>query len=231
MLHDRIYIGVYERRGRTNPDFCPAIIPQDLFDAVQQQLRRNVKSAPSGRVYLFTGLLVCAECGHRLTACHNKTNYYRCGNHTSRGRCTHNNTIREDAVEQWLLLHLEDELEKYRLEWEAASAVRREQQAAAKDRAAIRRKLARLKELYVNEIIDIEDYRRDYELYTAQLKEQSDDDPEPRPNFEAAQQLLSAGFLRTYSNLSPEGKRSLWCSVLRAIHVNNDREITRIAFA
>ncbi len=66
ILHDRLYTGYYDRNGRTNESFCPAIISQELFDAVQKLLSNNAKSNPTGRVYLFTSILVCAECGHKL---------------------------------------------------------------------------------------------------------------------------------------------------------------------
>ena len=65
-------------------------------------------------------------------------------------------------MEAWLFSFLGDELEKQRLEWDIKEAKRK--QAATIDRAAIRRKLSRLKELYVNEMIDMDEYRRDYEL-------------------------------------------------------------------
>ena len=68
----------------------------------------------------------------------------------NRGLYTHNKAIREDAVEAWFFAHLGKELEKYRLEWEAKVA-QCKRTSASIDRAAIRRKLSRLKDLYVNE--------------------------------------------------------------------------------
>ncbi len=54
--------------------------------------------------------------------------------------------------------------EKQRLDWDIKSA-RRRQAAASIDRASIHRKLSRLKELYVNEMIDLEEYRRGLAVY------------------------------------------------------------------
>lgn len=65
MLHEKLYTGRYERQGRTNDDFCPAIIAQELFDPVQKLTAGNVKATPTGRKYLFSSLLICAKCGHR----------------------------------------------------------------------------------------------------------------------------------------------------------------------
>ena len=98
------------------------------------------------------------------------------------------------------------------------------------DRAAIKRKLSRLKELYVNEVIDLEDYRRDYDLYTAQLADRPAPQQEPRPNFEAVERVLSNDYRETYDSLSRPEKRSLRHSIIREIHINRELEITRVIF-
>ena len=230
MLHEKMYTGRYERRGREKDDFCPAIISQELFDAVQALTANNVKATPAGRKYLFSSLLICAECGHRLSSFYNThTVYYRCNHYSARALCTHSKLIREDVIEKWLFDNLGQELEKYRLEWEVKETQRRRSESGT-DRAAIRRKLARLKELYVNEIIDIEDYRRDYERYTAQLAEQPGPLVEARPNFEAVEALLAQGFREIYDGLGREEQRTLWHSAVKEIHINNSNEIVRIVF-
>ena len=66
MLKEKLYTGVYDRGGRFNDHFCPAIISKQQFDRVQALLERNARSVPSGKVYIFTSILTCAECGHKL---------------------------------------------------------------------------------------------------------------------------------------------------------------------
>ena len=198
-LCQTLYIGHYESNGRVNPNFCPPIVPRDLYDDVQKLLSNNTKENP-------------------------------CPQHYSRRTCGHKKQIRETAVEEWLFTFLGDELEKQRLEWEVKEA-RRKQAAASVDRAAIRRKLSRLKELYVNEMIDLEEYRRDYELYTTQLAERTAPSAaEERPNFEAIEAILETGFRKIYDGLEREEKRTLWRSVIKEIHVDKERQITRISF-
>lgn len=230
-LCQTLYIGHYESNGRVNPNFCPPIVPRDLYDDVQKLLSNNTKANPTGRVFLFTSLLICAECGHRLAGLQTGYGpYYRCPQHYSRRTCGHKKQIRETAVEEWLFTFLGDELEKQRLEWEVKEA-RRKQAAASVDRAAIRRKLSRLKELYVNEMIDLEEYRRDYELYTTQLAERTAPSAEEeRPNFEAIEAILETGFRKIYDVLEREEKRTLWRSVIKEIRVDKERQITGISF-
>lgn len=230
-LCQTLYIGHYESNGRVNPNFCPPIVPRDLYDDVQKLLSNNTKANPTGRVFLFTSLLICAECGHRLAGIHTGYGaYYRCRTYTERKTCPHKKHIKEEAVEEWLFSFLGSELEKQRLEWEVKET-QRKQAAASLDRAAIRRKLSRLKELYVNEIIDLEEYRRDYELYTAQLAERTAPAAEEeRPNFEAVEAILASGFRKIYDGLEREEKRTLWRSVIKEIRVDKERQITGIAF-
>lgn len=233
MLHEKLYTGVYERNGRINENFCPAIVPQELFDDVQRLSANNAKSTPTGRVYIFTSLLVCDECNHnlagRVAGKHSSLIYYRCNQHFQRGRCSNKKEVREDLVEAWLFENLGTELEKYRLEWEVKET-QKKKAASTVDRAAIRRKLSRLKELYVNDLIDIEEYKRDFDLYNAMLAEKPAPADDQRPDFEAIEALLAQDFRQIYDSLDREEKRTLWRSVIKEIRIDNDQHITGISF-
>ena len=98
------------------------------------------------------------------------------------------------------------------------------------DRVSIRRKLSRLKELYVNEVIDLDEYRRDYEKYTSQLNEPTDAVDERRPNFDAIKAVLSKNFRDSYNRLDRAEKRSLWHSIIKEIRIDKERQITSIVF-
>lgn len=233
MLSEKLYTGVYDRRGRFNDHFCPAIITKEQFDRVQQLIKRNARSTPSGRVYIFTSILKCAECNHNLVGrIANKqvgVYYYRCNQHFQRGRCNHKKETREDYVESWLFEHLDEELERCRLEWELESA-RKKRTAASSDKAVLKRKLTKLKELYVNELIDIDEYKKDYEIYTAALNNIQEVVPEAPPDFSAVRKILDSDFRNIYNNLSREEKRTLWRSVISEIRVDSDNNITGINF-
>lgn len=230
MLKEKLYTGIYDRGGRYNANFCPAIISREQFDRVQQLLKRNVRTTPAGRTYIFTSILTCAECGHKLVGYVSRgLYYYRCSQHFQRGRCVHNHSVREDAVEAWLFEHLEEELERCKLEWEVQAAEKK-RSINAKDKATLKRKLTKLKELYVNELIDIEEYKKDYEIYTAALNQIPDAGQDPPPNFEAVEQLLQTDFKSLYDTLTREEKRTLWRSVIKEIRIDNDQNITGISF-
>lgn len=231
MLIEELYTGVYNRSNRYNANFCPAIIDRDQFDRVQALLKKNVHTAPSGRTYIFTSILTCDECGHKLNGCLSQgIYYYRCGQHLLRGRCTHNHSIREDYVERWLFDHLGEEFDRVKLDWEIQAA-KRKRSSSSKDKAVLKRKLNKLKELYVNDLIDIEEYRKDYEIYTSALEQMPNDkEMEQPPNFKVIERLLQSDFKNLYNTLTREEKRTLWRSAIKEIRIDNDYNITGIIF-
>lgn len=194
-------------------------------------MKKNVHTAPSGRIYIFTSILTCDECGHKLNGCLSQgIYYYRCGQRLLRGRCTHNHSIREDYVERWLFDHLGEEFDRVKLDWEIQAA-KRKRSSSSKDKAVLKRKLNKLKELYVNDLIDIEEYRKDYEIYTSALEQMPNDkEMEQPPNFKAVERLLQSDFKNLYNTLTREEKRTLWRSAIKEIRIDNDYNITGIIF-
>ena len=232
MLSEPLYTGIYDRGGRKNENFCPAIISREQFDKVQSLLKRNSRSAPSGRVYIFTSILKCSECNHNMVgrvAGRNRAYYYRCNQHFQRGRCSHKAEAREDVIEKWLFDNLESELNRVRLEWEIKAAEKKKA-VLRTDKAALKRKLTKLKELYVNELIDIEEYKKDYEIYTAALRQLPEPTSEAPPDFEAVEKLLQSDFKNIYESLTREEKRTLWRSVISEIRIDSENNITGISF-
>lgn len=234
MLTEKLYIGIYDRGGRYNANFCPPIIQQAQFDHVQELLKRNARFAPSGRIYIFTSILKCAECNHNLVghiaAPKSSIYYYRCNQHFQRGKCNHKNEVREDFVEKWLFEHLDEELERCQLEWEIEVA-KKKRSATHTEKAALKRKLTKLKELYINDLIDIDDYKKDYEIYTTALNNIPESTIETPPDFSAVRKLLDNDFKAIYETLNREEKRTLWRSVISEITVDSNNNITRIFFA
>lgn len=230
MLMEELYTGVYNRGGRYNPQFCPAIIQRDQFDHVQLLLKKNARHAPSGRVYIFTSILTCEECRHSLNGCYSQgIIYYRCNQHMQRGKCIHNRSVREDRVERWLFEHLSEEIERCKLEWQVLTS-KRKRNSSAKDKAALKSKLTKLKELYVNDLIDIDEYKKDYAIYTAALNQIPDEQQEECPDFKAIEHLLESDFKEIYNALTREEKRSLWRSIIKEIRIDNDLNVTGISF-
>lgn len=230
MLSEKLYTGVYDRNGRYNDQFCPPIISNEQFDRVQSLLKRNARSSPSGRVYIFTSVVKCAECDHNLVGLQTKgIFYYRCNQHFQRGRCPHKKQVREDYIEKWLFTHLSEELERCKLDWEVKAA-KKKRSLSSTDKAAIKHKLKKLKELYVNDLIDIEEYKKDYQVYQAALNQLPEPAEEKPPDFSAVEALLQNNFRQIYETLTREEKRTLWRSAIKEIRIDSENNITGISF-
>lgn len=90
-------------------DAHEAIIPRELWERVQQK-RAGIRKRQTnkGEHNMFSGLLVCADCGHNLHYHFNSRNpditYFSCPNTKSeRGTCTGTHYIRVDFLEQVVL--------------------------------------------------------------------------------------------------------------------------------
>lgn len=216
MLHNTLYKGVF----RGIDGFCEPLIDPALFDRLDAI--KNARATPTGRVYIFSGLMVCAGCGSHMTGRHstNKTGqeyiYYRCNRYSNFKDCVNSKLANEAAVEEWLLEHIEDEIKAYLITVQAKAKERKKPQT---DRAVVKRKLARLKELYVNDLIDMRTYKEDYERYTAMLAEYAEP-VEHEANPQTLRDFLDSGFQTAYEKLDREKRRALWRSIIKEIQVD-----------
>jgi site-specific DNA recombinase len=135
------------------------IVPEDLWTAVQGRIAQ-LNSKPgaarlggmnrtlSSRSYLFSGLLICAECESRLVIIsgRGKRGYvrYGCPSHRYRGVCNNAVTIRQDRLEEQLLAALEERLANPRM---IEHIIVRFQEELQKRVALLRRKTSRMEEL------------------------------------------------------------------------------------
>lgn len=100
----------------TIPNNHPAIVPQELFDRVQQQLKeRKRHTSPHGMasVFLLSGLLKCSHCGQSMHGdTYNGCHHYTCSSYKNRpGSCERYN-VRQEHVLPQLLAVLKDKLFK-----------------------------------------------------------------------------------------------------------------------
>jgi len=227
MLTNRIYIGEYH--GIKN--FCEPLVSEELFDYVQTVIKdRNIKSTPSKYTFIFSGLLVCAECGCHMSGNAQMRTYadevrhyyvcYRCNRHFSNGICPHNRSMGELKMESFLLDNIVPEIERYTCSF---ATEQKKKKSPKINKAAIRHKLDRLKELYINDLIDLDTYKKDY----AELNEKlmAVETPEPKKDFTPFKRFLRKDFKEMYATLDNEGKRILWRSVIKQINVDKDNNI------
>ena len=110
LLKNRKYIGEYSYRNIVTPGGIPAIVPQDLFDRVQQRLAVNRKAPARHKAeddYLLTTKLFCGTCGAMMvgesgtsSSKGRKYHYYRCVNTKKHRACdAKHKTVRKLPLE------------------------------------------------------------------------------------------------------------------------------------
>ena len=108
ILHNRRYIGEFRYRDVVVPDGIPAIVPQDLFDRVQEKLAKNKKAPARHKAdddYLLTTKLFCGCCGAYLcgesgTSRTGKVHhYYKCVSVKKKRTECHKKPVRKEWIE------------------------------------------------------------------------------------------------------------------------------------
>lgn len=205
ILTDRAYIG--EAHGKK--DFLEPIVDRDLFDDVQRLLSMNVKKSVK-YTYLFSGLMVCPLCGRKMTAStyNHKYQRYTCRYFRTK-QCGYNHVVYERQVERHLIESYRDDLEKRYLSLKSVKKTDNSQKIKA-----ITHKMDRLKDLYINDLIDLDEYKRDLETYRNELR---DLEKPAETNVEQIEELLKLNVYEIYWTLDREQKRRLWRSVVKSI--------------
>lgn len=231
ILKNRKYIGEF----RGNPNYCPPLVPRELFFDCQRKLSMNVKTSAKYQ-YIFSGLFVCAECGRRFGALKVKHTLksgithspaYRCMRHYGgyTKDCPNSKIVYEKTMEKYLLENIAELATAFKIEYRERQKDSRE---AQKNVDTLNRKLERLKELYLNELIDISEYKKRREEYLEQISAlKAPAHAEPR-DFSELDKLSGIDLKTVYGTLNNAEKRYLWRSVIKEIRVTKDRQISII---
>lgn len=225
MLNNQAYSGKYF--GADN--MAPPYITQVEFEKIQSMRRRVVRKSAKNRVFLFSGLAICGECGRRMgtrRATSSSYQYYTCpAPYLQTRACSNRVCMNEKTIEAYILDALEGKMAEAKFQWEKDCAKRRTTNYK-QEIAAVKGKIKRLKDLYINELISLEEYKADHSIFAARLDELIEKDKlvEP-PDFSTLETLVSQEWIERYRELSKEDKREIWRSAVREIRVYPDRRI------
>lgn len=221
-LTRRAYLGEY----RDNPSYFPPLIDKVQFDRVQEIVdKKNVKRPRVNRVYIFGGLMICGCCGRRMggVAATYKTGKkwqgYRCLRKSS-GLCDISGAIGERTIEEYLLLNVKPLLDQYIAEYE----VKQKKSRPAVNVAAIKNKLNKLQDLYINDLVDMDYYRANYTALQEELKK-AEKVKETTHDLKPLREFLSYDLQTIYDSLTNEEKRQLWGSIIDRIEVDKAKNI------
>ena len=112
LLKNRRYIGEFKYRDIVIPDGIPAIIPQDLFDRVQQKMEKNKKAPARHKAeddYLLTTKLFCGYCGAYMCGESGKSrngtihHYYKCVSVKKKRTACKKKAVRKQWIEDLVI--------------------------------------------------------------------------------------------------------------------------------
>lgn len=235
LLKNRIYTGEY----RENKNYCPVLIDKEKFDHVQNLLSKNIRSSQKHE-YIFSSLIRCECCGRSLSSYRINTrgrtrkdgtflryqrNGYRCNKHFYKLGCSNNKVIYESVLERWMIEHLRENIESYITEYNISMSPALDNSAKIK---TIEKKLGKLKELFLNDLITLDEYKLD----KSSLENQLSLLPAiiaPVRDLKPVNSVLDMDIDNLYITFSIDEKQRFWRSFIDCIYVDDKRNF-RVEF-
>lgn len=203
-------------------------------EAAQVLAKRKKPVRKSGRVFLFSGLIRCAECGRAMGGHSHALKegyyvYYNCTKHyQARHECGNAVNLYERDIEAQLLDQLEDALLSL---LEEAKKAQNDPKTAEIMRRRINQLSAqkkRLLDVYLDGIIEKEEFegkRSGLDLSIIETQ-QALAELEKKKKPAELRELLPEGWKEMYQTLDPEKRRAFWYSILKEIRISSDRTIS-----
>lgn len=220
-------------------DFCPAIISAKQYKNVQRLIGMNKKQykpkAPQEE-YIFSGMIKCKECGgsfnsNRIFRSGKCYKFYRCQRAKREKNCSNKYTLSEKGIlEPYLLSHIKEELQNYKISYEVKQESKDTQDISLQLNKA-RNKLYKLKDLYLDDLIDKDAYKAEYARLNgtvAELEKELDNDSDM--DIDTVDTILNMDFESIYNTLQPNEKRYIWQSIIDYIEVGTNRDDITIHF-
>ena len=216
--HSDFYCGVH----RGVEDYCESYV--SVEDWLRHQEREVFKATPSGRTYIFRGLMRCECCGHKLCGDGNKKSYgvyksYRCVNR-SRG-CTAPSAVSELNIEKQLLARLDQDLrdEIARVELEA----RKPKPKPKLNVKSLKERQRRLTVAYTAGGMSDDDYIAENKEILALIKKAEKEEPEKPKDVAPLKELLETDFRSIYEGFDEEEKQRFWTGLIKEIKLDGKK--------
>ena len=225
MLKNPCYYGHYFGVDGMTPPY----ITKEEFDKIQSMRRRIVRKTENNRVYIFSGLITCGECGQRMGGRVNtnqESYYYNCSSHyMAASACANNSNLGERRIERFLVETVRDKIGQWKIEVEQIYAGRKARDYKG-EISALRAKLGKLKDLYLNDLITLEEYSADQATYQIKIESlAAEEAAQEKPDFKASDRLLAGSWETVYYGMKQEQKQEFWRILIGEIRIYKDKHI------
>lgn len=236
MMSSEFYIGKY----RDNDHYCPAYLSPAQWSEIQSINTKNIRKASSGRIYYFSGMIRCPECGVLLAGCgcqsiiNRKTKekrtycYYRCNNCAMNHKCSYSHKLSQNLLENYLLQNLTEEYNRFLARSEAVRAAEKPK-ARKRSRSSINAEISRLNLMFQKGRIEFEYYNEEYERLEAELKALSEEQGSQNRDYSHVAQMLDSNFQDTYRRLTDANKQVFWQQLIESIDIDG-KEVRGVNF-
>lgn len=233
LLKNVIYTGTYKSKNYYKENYCEPIISLEQFNNVQRILKNNKQYTSNNRkeTYIFSGLLRCSHCGYKIVGHYsnrsgkNVIKTYRCNRYSIYKDCDQKKSINEKKLEKVLLSCIVEEYKNYLYSFDVSSK-KTNSIDVSQNKSKIQKKIDKLRELYLNDLISLEDYKKDYAIFTQALKEiESKEVTKVAPK--DADKILSIldNIETIYYNLDATERKRFWSSFIDVITIDGNYNI------
>lgn len=179
------------------------VVSEETFNKANEIIKeRSQRHVRYDRVYIFSGLVFCPVCGHRMSGLTNRGYvYYRCVKN-SYGACQ-SRYINQKDIEKYLLAKIMPSVKSYNVKITKKAGKR-------VDVSALRRKQDKLTDLYMNDLISRDKYADEYKNIQTTIEE-----AEKQPKPIDTEEIKTA--LEAYHGLSDTGKKAFWSALVKRI--------------
>lgn len=204
------------------------------FDRMRGLMKKNA-SHRDGWVYIFSGLLVCGDCGIKLagsrTCVRGKTyTYYKCNKAHMSALCGNPLRVNEAKLEESLMVYVKQALA------DKITAVQEIERGRKKakikgNREQIEKKLDKLEDLYISsDRMTKERYEEKRAAILAQLVEPEPEEQQPAlEDLQAIRDTLEGPIELAYDGMTRLERRAFWRGILDSVTIR-DAEIVGVDF-
>lgn len=235
-LRDTAYIGKYKlyRKNIYLDNYIPRIIDDELFLQVQTLLKKKEKySYRTSSVGLFTGIVYCNVCKKRM--CKKQDNRvksklirYACNSSfkfkvgSMQHKCTNNQSVRESFIEDYILDNIYTLAKNYIKENTISNSIVKTDNS--NEIQKINKKIEKLKDLYLDDLIDKKTYEQDYNKFKTQINKLKESQNISKPkDLTHLQNFINSDFKKIYNTLSIEEKRTFFLNLIDKIYIENGK--------
>ncbi|MCI8618433.1 MAG: recombinase family protein [Clostridia bacterium] len=242
-LHDTSYIGKYKlyRKNIYIDNYIPRIMNDDLFFSVQDLFKKREKtSIRTSNISLFSGLTYCNICKNRMfkkedNRSSKKLIRYCCDNASRRKvgsmeyKCDNHKLVREEYLEKYLL----DNISNLAKTYISKNSIKtfNAPKDNSKEIQQIENKICKLKDLYLDDLIDKNTYKNDYEKLSKKLNTLKNEIQtiDEKKDFTKIEKIVNLDINKIYCLLSIDEKRTFWLNIIDKIYIENG-EIKEVTF-